>query len=122
MQHLVDEASVGAGVTSPAAQSTSYIAGTRMAFLLYETFHGASNVPASRRIDYTFRIHVVLAYQSWEVGNWSSCFAGHLSLRVVLALCPMCYVSRVRQENAYAVKLTAAISCTASAVGARRSD
>ena len=121
MQHLVDEASVGAGVTSPAAQSTSCIAGTRMAFLLYETFHGASNVPASRRIDYTFRIHVVLAYQSWEVGNWPSCFAGHLSLRVVLALYPICYVSRVRQENAYAVKLTAAISCTASAVGARRS-
>lgn len=121
MQHLVDEASAGAGVTSPASQSTSCIAGTRMAFLLYETFHGASNVPASRRIDYTFRIHVVLAYQSWEVGNWPSCFVDHLSLRVVLALCPMCYVSRVRQENAYAVKLTATISCTASAIGARRS-
>ena len=120
MQHLVGEASAGAGVISPAAQSTSRIAGTRMAFLLYETFHGASSVPASRRIGYTFRIHVVLAYQSWEVGNWPSCFVGHLSLRVVLVLCPMCYVSRARRENAYAVKLTAAISCAASAVGARR--
>lgn len=87
MQHLVDEASAGAGVTSPASQSTSCIAGTRMAFLLYGTFHGALNVPASQRIDYTFRIHVVLAYQSWEVGNWLSCFVGHLSLQVVLARC-----------------------------------